>query len=378
MKLEKSLEQWTAQGIISVDQAAKIRSYEQEHASASWVLFGISGLGVLVLLTGIVSTIAANWDAISPTSKLTLYFISLIVLGWFALRRSATPGVLREILFTAFSFYVLAGIGLIGQIFHLESDGYSALFFWVTITLPIALVVQSRLVCNAWFLGLATALTLWGMNGSQEMEVVKRGFVILAVPYLFLGVGYGLGHLLSDYFASAARLWSYVAILVPFAIMGNIIWAVGDAPLKLLEYSSQCWPIPVIAAGLALGGVALRRIQPGSFLTGVISATIIASCFLILPPVIARFEKHDIFGCVLFLLTWAGAAAIAAGIERRRLFDLAALVIGIRFIVVYFEMFGSLAATGLGLIISGCVILGIAYLWHTYRGKLAIAIQERV
>ena len=91
-----------------------------------------------------------------------------------------------------------------------------------------------------------------------------------------------------------------------------------------------------------------------------------------LPP------QSDVVGCFLFLLPWASAAAVAAAMERKRLFDLAALVIGIRFIVVYFQVFGSLAVTGVGLIISGSVILGIAYLWYRYRGNVARAIREAV
>jgi hypothetical protein len=129
---------------------------------------------------------------------------------------------------------------------------------------------------------------------------------------------------------------------------------------------------------VALLGVKFRRIQPGEHLTYAIWATLILSGILIIIPSFVDVGDQPILGCALFIAVWSGAAAIAAANERRRLFDAAALIIGIRFIVVYFQVFGSLAATGLGLILSGSVILGVAYLWYRYRGQVAAAIQERV
>jgi uncharacterized membrane protein len=377
MKLEKSLEKWTTNGLISDEQAKKIITFEHESASASWVLFGISALGIIVLLTGVISIIAANWDEISPFIKLVLYFASLSVLGFATFKRSSTTGVLREVLFIAFTLYVLAGIGLVGQIYHLESDGYSALFFWLIITLPVALLVQSRTVCNSWFLGLAAALVSWCFSSSIEATTALRVFITLSVPYLTLAVGYGFGTVISDHFLSAGRFWSYVTLLIPFAIIGNISWSVGEAPKDLLEYSQLYWYIPTGSVILAVCAVVFRKIQKGQFITASIVMTIFFSWLLTVYPLLTKLSSQEIIGCALFIFAWAGAASIAAANHLKRLFDLSALIIGIRFIVAYFQVFGSLAATGIGLIISGLVILGIAYLWHTYRGTIAIAIQER-
>jgi uncharacterized membrane protein len=102
---------------------------------------------------------------------------------------------------------------------------------------------------------------------------------------------------------------------------------------------------------------------------------------LVLPPIYRPLEDsltNQIVGCALFIGAWSGAAAIAASMHRRRLFDFAAAVIAVRFIIVYFEVFGSLAATGLGLVTSGVVILGIAYLWYRFRRRVARALEGNV
>jgi uncharacterized membrane protein len=71
-----------------------------------------------------------------------------------------------------------------------------------------------------------------------------------------------------------------------------------------------------------------------------------------------------------FFCTWILAAAAAAYSHHRRWFDFASLVIALRVVIVYFEVFGSLAMTGLGLIFSGIVILGIAFAWHRFRERV--------
>jgi uncharacterized membrane protein len=286
--------------------------------------------------------------------------------------------VLREILYTSFSFYILAGIGLIGQIYHLESDGYSALFMWLSITLPIALTVHSRIVCHAWYLILAIAIMIWTSSAVGDSSFALRASILVSTPYIILAIGYGFAHRLSELFCAAGRIWAYTVLLIPFAIAGNIAWAFGEAPKELIDHASTYVHIPLLSAAVSMIAVSLRKIQPGKIITYIICGTIFVTLLMIIPPVITRLGAHQIMGCSLFIIAWAGAASIAVAFDRRRLFDFAALVIGIRFIVVYFEVFGSLAATGLGLMVSGSVILGIAYLWHSSRAKLARMIEGRI
>lgn len=380
MNIEKYLERWEQAGIIQKEQSAKILKYEQEQPSASWVIFGLSGLGVAVVMTGLISLIAANWIYLSTVAKLVSYFILLGTLGYFTYKRSPVPGVVRESLLTAYGLLVLAGIGLIAQIYHVQADGHQAIFFWLVIILPVVLATSSRLLNNIWFVGFALATTLWVMdsnwNPSTSGPELTRAFIAAAAPYVFLAIGYSLPKIISEQFCNAARFWSYVTILIPFAIFGNLAWA--HTKEGLIDMGIGSLPlIPLFAAALAIVCVLLRKIQQGAFLTYAICGTITATAILFLTPLIVELtEDHEIIGCALFILAWCGSATIAAAIQRRRLFDFAALVIAVRFIVVYFEVFGSLAATGLGLILSGGVILGTAFLWHKYRGQVAKTIQE--
>ncbi len=379
MNIEKYLSRWTDAGLLSQDQRKAIISFEEQQPSAGWIIFGLSGLGIVVLLTGVISLVAANWYDLSAGMKLCAYFLVFALLTFFVLKREQIPGVVRESLLTVFGLYTLAGIGLIGQIYHLQSDGYQGLFFWLAIILPVCLCTKSRLLNNIWFIGFALAVSIW--VAVRSIAVFENGFnlaplyLAISLPYLFLIIGYSFPKVLSENYCDAARFWSYVTILIPFAVFGNLAWAVRS--MRIYEDHIGNLPIvPISAALLALVAVVYRKIQYSSFLTYAICSTIGASIFLFLVPFSFDVGKHDILGSIFFIAVWSGAAAIAAAIQRKALFDFAALVIGIRFIVVYFEVFGSLAATGFGLILSGAVILSTAYAWHRYRGQVVKTIQE--
>ena len=379
MSSNKFLKRWHAAGLLSDEQVQRIEEYEQEHASASWVLYGLTGLGVLVVLVGVISIIAANWIVLPDGVKIALYFITLLALATATLFRLSTPGVLREALLCSFGLYLLAGIGLIGQIYHLVSDGYSGIFLWLLLLLPMQFLTESRLLNNLWFFGLLTAVSLWNFETINDETAIRNIFVTLSLPYLTIGLGYCLG-VRAEAFSVAARIWGFAVLLFPCAIGGNVAWSVGHQGMLKESWSVGLWPLLPLAGALFAGITAQARgFKKSTLITYAIYTVLVTSFIISAIPLTFPLEgEHPILGCTLFILAWAGAAAIAAGMDRKRLFDCAALVIGIRFIVVYFQVFGSLAATGIGLILSGSVILGIAYAWFRFRGKVAKVLKEAV
>jgi len=373
MNLEQLTKKWVTAQVVDQPTADRILQFEGGVPRTSWVMYEVAGIGVTVVATGIISTVAANWDSISDTAKLIAYFILLATLALFAFRHSAIPGVVRETLFTLFAGMILAGIGLIGQIYHLKSDGYSAIFLWLALILPLTLCATGRLINHLWFAGLCYALIMWAAGAGSIIEAQRLSWLVV-VPFCMLGAGYWLFPYVSNAFAVAARIWSFAALLLVWAVVSNISWANG----RIIGAGMIGLNLEILLSGVlfAVVGITLRRVHLGRNLTFAMIFTVLALGALILPPMILppitlAMQEHQLLGCALFLLSWGGAATIAAMSDRRRLFDFAAFVIGVRFIVIYFEVFGSLAATGIGLIVSGLVILGIAYLWHNYRGQIA-------
>jgi hypothetical protein len=138
------------------------------------------------------------------------------------------------------------------------------------------------------------------------------------------------------------------------------------------------WALAPVLAGRDAGAAA----GPG----GRVRASFLAhgkAWFLLLPgflvfdafvvaPRVFRWNG-PLTGAALFLLTWGLAAALAARLRRRRLFKALTIAIALRFIFAYFEAFGSLALTGLGLVVSGGLILAVALAWDRARRKVTAA-----
>jgi hypothetical protein len=69
-------------------------------------------------------------------------------------------------------------------------------------------------------------------------------------------------------------------------------------------------------------------------------------------------------GIAMFMGLWAAIARAAAASGWTSLFAVAIAAIGLRIFIVYLELFGSLAATGGGLILGGALLVGLSWLWH--------------
>ncbi|MEY2935610.1 MAG: hypothetical protein RL033_6359, partial [Pseudomonadota bacterium] len=71
MALERQLARWLSAGLISSDQVARIRRFEAEQSRPT-LLYAVSTLAGVAIAIGIVSVIAANWDAIPGRAKIGL------------------------------------------------------------------------------------------------------------------------------------------------------------------------------------------------------------------------------------------------------------------------------------------------------------------
>lgn len=374
MNIEKHLERWVGAELITSDQADKIKAFEKKTPSAGWALWGISGVGIVVLMTGVISLIAAHWGDISPTVKLAVYFLVFLLLSLITIKKGKNEGLIKEVLLTFLSLYALGGVGLIGQVYNLVSDGYTGLFFWLLIIFPITLLAKSKLIQYIWFIGFTTAALIWGFETGSLDSAERNAMILISIPYFWIAIGYVLDRKANSYFFSAARVWNWLIVMLGYTLVGSFIWNQGSKNFQQ-EHITQWQMLPVLSIAAVIGGILSRKVSPGLVSTFALLAMIIGSGLLFIYPAIFIIEPHQIIPCILFFVTWGGFATLAALTDRKRMYDIAAFIIGARFVVVYFEVFGTLAATGIGLIISGGMILGVAYAWYKYRATLAALLK---
>jgi uncharacterized membrane protein len=375
-RLEKQLETWREAGLISAEQLQQIRQFEVARPRKSWGVWGVLGIGATAVATGVVSVIAANWDAIGPYTKLLCYFALQATLSVALFRRRAIEGPVRELLITGSALGVLAGIGLIGQVYHLRSDGWQGLLLWLMLTLPLTLLAEGKLLPYLWVAGAWLTSWIWADTSRGWLSEADRSLIASAVPLGFAALGLVPAHWrLAVRFREASLVWGLLGSCAVGSLVANVAWASG------FGYRSE---LPGIGAGIfgALSLLCVLAVQSRRQLPVLARAAVSAMfAFLAvgctLPVLTGGNLRSEIVGAVVFLLVWSAAAFGAAQLEYKRLFDLASVVIALRFVVIYFEVFGSLAATGFGLIVSGGVIIGVALAWHRLRLRVRSRLEAR-
>lgn len=355
--LEKKLTKWKDAGVLEKETLDRIIDYE-ENDNSSYVLNSILGLGALSILVGVISVIAANWFVIPAYLKLLSNFswLCLLVFGVYYFDKNKKDFLREAALFLLFGS-ILGSISLIGQIYHLSSHPFKALIFWLAIGTPLALFARSKYLSYFWATSIAVLFFQLISFVRAEFSFINYLQYLGFLPLLF----FYLAELFSrtrkiDNYKEACLSAGWFSFAVCISILGSIRWAdkVNDSVSPWVSVIILVLTIPA-----ALIYAKRSLLQIGVLIFG-------GMLFLEVPQTFSH-ESLKIFGGVLFILLYSLVAYTGIKIKFKKLFDYSCLVIAIRIIIIYFEVFGSLLQTGVGLIVSGSLILGVTLLWIKKR-----------
>jgi hypothetical protein len=367
MRLKAQLQRWQSAQVIDGATAQRIEAYE---GSKQGVRFGAAmfGLGALAIVLGLAAIVASNWDAIPAALKLTTHAVFNAALAAGVLQAVRTERTAaREILLFLLAGATLTFIALIGQIYQTGAPHWQALALWLLITSPfLFLLARARFIVVCWILSLWTTLA----TAAEAVEYhlgpahLEAAFYTL-VPFLMIGIG--------ESRALSARwpVWPSVLAAGGYALVAlavsvaQLAW-IDAFDFKLQEQTAQLFP--AFFAGLAASG-ALLAMRFAKFLE---ASSLFASFFAPVSvlvgfaPLLVQHPPWPIAGAGLFMAYWAliGWTGLQSG--YRGLLNAAILIIALRLVVVYVELFGNLLSTGIGLIASGALL--IALVWTV--GKL--------
>lgn len=146
--LFKELEAWLAEGLVSSEQAERLRQRYAASAEGgnSWGLMIFGGFGAVVAGLGIILMFAYNWQAMPKDAKLAVVFgaLALAHLAGTWLRRLKHDGM-AEAAHLLGSMMFGAGIWLVAQIYHLSAHYPNAFFAWGIGALLLAWALPSAL-----------------------------------------------------------------------------------------------------------------------------------------------------------------------------------------------------------------------------------------
>lgn len=371
MKLQRKLESWQAAGLIDAATAARIAAWEREQQRPI-ALYVFGGLGALSVALGVISVIAANWVDIPRIAKMIVFAALLGATAWGNVRVRAgqvAHGWLAEAAAVFYFGLILAGIALVGQTYQLGGDEWQALLLWLSVGSPVLLYAQSGFAALVWLM--ASVGTFATCTEALMNALSLSGDTELAIAAMLVGIGSVLSLWLASVpglqrhrpaFAAAFERFGWSVVLIGGSISVQLAWYV-DADESLARGVRSALPALIAAAAVTWWRLPYLSGALGADWLKPARAVVLFAAFGTLAGVSVPHDSLAPLGALSFLALWGLVAWFATASQSLRLLNLASAVLAGRLFIVYLEVFGSMLATGAGLIFSGLLFLGLVWLW---------------
>lgn len=375
---DRKLQAWQAAGLIDAATVQRITAYEAANARPMG-LWALVAIGALAIGLGLVSLIAANWDAIPGLVRLGVHFAALAgFAAWLALRWRGWPGAKPDedaasegwgALFHDALLFILAAMGLtffghIGQVYQTSSPLWQPLALWLLLFTPVLLGFgRGWLAALLWMIGLmgtAGALLSWFAETSGNPPALLAGFVAGLPALTLAGAAWLRGATIRDDFwrrveqISIAMVVEHACWLLIIASVGALFGSGGgDGNGDLVTISF------IYALLCAFGALGLYTTIKGR--GGLARAAVLLACGITALMASAIGGSSSLLQGLLFMALWAAIAWAALYAEWRGVFQIAVGVLALRLIILSFELATDLLGSGVGLILAGLFTLGVAF-----------------
>lgn len=374
----RKIVQWHDAGLIDAATRDRLLAYETEHARPL-VLCAVFGIGALAIGLGLVSVIAANWDDIPGLVRLSVHFALMAgMLAALFLREERlaehSPWAVEALVFVTAALG-LTFFGHLGQVYQTSAPLWQPLALWLALFAPLlllmgrswpaALAVMGGSVWTVW--EYASANTGYGVILDTGWSVWLAFATALPVAFAALAAGMRGRSARPDFWRRLEQL--ALAYAVCGASFACAVASAGGFHQSALSREAASVLTSGVVAVLAGLGVLLAR----PTVSGRMAGAIIAGAGLAVPIAYVT-DGASVPAALLFMALWAGIAAAALAAQWRGVFQLAVGVIALRLIILSFELAGDLLTSGFGLILSGVMILAVA--WVAVRVSRRFAPRE--
>ena len=323
------------------------------------------GIGALAIGLGVISVVAANWEDVPGTVRLTIHLALMLAMGGLLAWRGPALERAQPWGFEA-ALFVLAVLGLaffghIGQVYQTSSPLWQPLATWLVLFAPllllrgqswlVALLLTGALIVACW----DYASSHYGRFDPRDNAPYVRIALVTALPLALAPLAAWM-HTRSSRRAFWKRLeqlaLAYAAGGASLTCIAAGIDAFGDDGLS---FASQSVRALVALAAAALVAMA-RRTRSGQASAAVLAGAGLASVLAV--PV----SGSQLMGGLLFMALWVGIAAAALHAGWRGVFQLAVGAVALRLVVLSFELASDLLTSGFGLILAGLLVLSVAWI----------------
>jgi uncharacterized membrane protein len=363
-RLHHRLSLWRSQNLISDGQIQAILAYETQRKSGNFTkrLFQVA---IWAILLGVLSLVAANWMYLSDSVKFSVHLIANSIVAAFILYVDEQKyPYKRDIALILFSGLCLTFIALIGQIFQLHGDIPQTLGFWFLIISPAILYFGRTYITGNLYILIGLIVLVMNFDALFKENITFAASVLLLfyLPLFLLGLS-ALPWFQRHRPAFVAG-WRYPVLILPLiaAIYGTGLIGYNMDLIQKPHLPAIQFLLALGLIGLLIGSVVLKQSfkedknKEYLFFYLFVSGVVLATGFF-LPTLYQLGLGAQILSALIFILYFMFVAWLGTRIQSSPIVDWAINLILLRLFIVYLEVFGSMAFTGIGLILSGALLL---------------------
>lgn len=343
MSIIKKIDKWQQAGLISKEQTAQILAFETKNTKP-YLMYGLILLSAFFIGGGIISLIASNWDAIPAFVKLIGNFSLLSACGY-GVYYTYCKGKNKHFEFFLFLFGLLclATIGLIAQIYQLQPDGAKAFLLWSTLMLP--LIFFSKKMTFPMVVLSVLNVSFFDEIFSHFDYVLRHFRDIMLISVLFI---YTICYqLLIMYFPKVAE--ASVKALKILIIIGFVIAILRSEYVFAFEDLRGTYLFLTLLLFLTGLSFYLSYIAKSGYFVSYMMFLVFVTCFVPL-------------GVFTTFLALFGLGYYAYINKMPKLLNLTIFLFALR-TFSFVQIYLSLMAGGIGLIVSGVVLLLLIWAW---------------
>jgi len=374
--LRTELADWTTQGLISEDQAARIStSYRTDHHARSSVGRVLLHLGGGFVGIGLIWLVAANLDQLAPLTRFAaiaiLWLVSLAGGEALAARRSSAPlvGAVRLLAALGFGAVVLQA----AQSLQVPAYEPRLVGAWAAGTLLHGYLARAYL---PFLVGVLTGLGWWFMQPLWDQQSGLAVVVLLGAGAVLAA---GLAVLHDRRLAPFAWTWRTVA--AGMALLAMFAAAIPDIGSAEISWSRWLVLALVVAGAAAVTAIATR---PGVRACEPAGAVVVLGAAILLAhwqtgtdtsSVDASDWLHAAISVVAYVVLAVALVALGAVREHPPLtwMAMAGLVVFTTFQA--FAVFAPIVTGAWLFVVLGTVFLGTGFLFDRARRELASALD---
>jgi len=362
MGINRKLERWKGAELLSQQQVEEIVSFERERGGRR-LFNGLLWVGSFTIIIGVLSIIAANWQAIPPNVKVIVHLLinAGLAAGVYISDRRGRH-LTREFCLVGLWGLTLTLIGLVGQVFHLNGGMASALFLWSVLVTPvIAVYGKMRVSLLPWLVSFLAGI------GAALYEFVFPNFDSDQITTTIIGV-YSFLPMMFILFARFSDKLERPLLQKILTFTGVTVIVFGASLACQIWYADEAFNdtryhfLTLVILGLAMIGANFVQVQGNIKLHDLrqnVKMLLVGSFAIGIFSVMFMGVESQIMAAGTFILYWLYLGLIFNRMNLHGLVSLALVMTAGRIYIVYLEVFGSLLQTGVGLIISGLLLMGM-------------------